>query len=97
MEMCDKCKQVGKDLRTLWMACFYAMDELNVPFLQQQVGDRNFFTLRVCKDCRASWLKTIEIWFNTPVPTKTTEGIPVRINGAVEFLSPEEYEKYRNH
>ena len=31
-EKCDRCKSVGEDRRTLWMKCFYAMDELGVPF-----------------------------------------------------------------
>lgn len=25
----------------------------------------NFYTLRVCKDCRTSWLRAIEAWFAT--------------------------------
>lgn len=31
-EKCDKCGGLGYDRRTLWMACFYAMDELGIPF-----------------------------------------------------------------
>jgi len=51
----------------LWMACLYAMDELDIPFEVQDRGGK-FFTLFVCKRCRAEWLQAIEKWFHaTPV------------------------------
>lgn len=31
-EKCDRCGNEGADRRTLWMRCFYAMEELDVPF-----------------------------------------------------------------
>jgi len=31
-EVCARCGVIGQDRRTLWMACFYAMNELAVPF-----------------------------------------------------------------
>ena len=34
-EKCDRCGSVGEDRRTLQMACFYAMNELGVPFNEQ--------------------------------------------------------------
>lgn len=34
-EECDRCNSVGEDRRTLWMACFYEMSELGLPFLQE--------------------------------------------------------------
>jgi hypothetical protein len=36
-ERCDRCGSVGEDRRTLWMACFYRMDELAIPFAQVQL------------------------------------------------------------
>ena len=30
-EKCVRCGVVGEDRRTLWMACFYAMEELGLP------------------------------------------------------------------
>lgn len=100
----DKCQRCGDgpdpDLRTLHMACFYAMDELGLPFgeyaitgeVRELVGEERksfglggpkhrlpkfaeptgkkedshehrYFTLRVCKDCRADWMAAIEAWF----------------------------------
>ena len=35
-EKCDRCGILGHDRRTLWMACFYEMSELGVPF--EKVG-----------------------------------------------------------
>ena len=32
MEECVRCKEVDEDRRTLWMRCFYEMNELEVPF-----------------------------------------------------------------
>lgn len=31
-EKCVRCGEEGEDRRTLWMACFYAMEELGIPF-----------------------------------------------------------------
>ena len=34
VEKCARCGEEGEDRRTLWMACFYAMDELDMPLGQ---------------------------------------------------------------
>ena len=98
-EQCQRCGRVGEDRRTLYMACFYAMHEFDVPFTQVQITGtvqrhthdetmtfggvgrphrfaryedvdpaaepqkRGFYTLRVCKSCRAEWMQAIETWF----------------------------------
>jgi hypothetical protein len=31
-EKCVRCGEIEDDRRTLWMACFYAMEELGLPF-----------------------------------------------------------------
>lgn len=36
-ETCVRCGEIGEDRRTLWMACFYAMRELNVPFAEKSL------------------------------------------------------------
>lgn len=93
-DRCQKCGEEGEDMRTLWMACFYDMSELKIPFEQcaiegkyhKHIGDKEspfgflipefkevkgaelrkhqFYSLRVCKDCRASWMQAIKIWFD---------------------------------
>lgn len=95
-EKCERCGAVGQDRRTLWMACFYAMNELGMPFKcvglhgvvlettaernmfgdlkfaepkwewEKDASTRSFFTLRVCKGCRAEWMTTIRDWFRAP-------------------------------
>lgn len=57
----DYSSDASFDLRTLYIRCGYAMNEFNVPFTKAEEGH---FTLRICKSCRASFLKTIERWFN---------------------------------
>jgi hypothetical protein len=112
--MKQKCARCGveddPDLRTLWMACMYAMDELNVPFEElglttvdkagQQCVTRSrpFYTLRVCKDCRADWMRTIEQWFNTSEEqgqTSTGTGVFVRRNGTSVELTLAEVEEWK--
>src|SRR6478609_9095715 len=63
---CQRCGEDGNDKRTLWMSCLYDMSELDVPFALDNTGSRNFFTLVVCKDCRADWMQAIQDWFKTP-------------------------------
>lgn len=44
-EKCVRCGEVGEDRRTLWMACFYDMSELKVPFEQVMIrGTRHEMT-----------------------------------------------------
>ena len=63
-EKCQKCGKVGYDRRTLMMACFYEMNELNIPFEKMEFDEIRFYTLRVCKDCRADWMLSIKKWWN---------------------------------
>jgi hypothetical protein len=134
VEVCDRCKEpLEGDGRTLWMACFYAMSELEVPFKEVpvfHVHDLNtlsmvkeptvlglkdgtkinlggaelkcsgtlhansMYTLRVCKECRATWMNTIEKWFNSvKQPRNVGSGIFVRIKGTTVEVTEEEYEE----
>lgn len=90
-DTCVRCGDNGPDLRTLWMACFYQMSEMPVPFELKGMGDRQFYTLRVCKDCRADWMDSIATWFATPQPRESTgTGVFVRELGTSIELSHEE-------
>ena len=77
-EKCDRCGSIGEDRRTLWMACFYDMSELDVPFKEEElqqtymdgegvahIQEKKMHTLRVCKRCRAEWMCAIEAWHKT--------------------------------
>src|SRR3990167_10656478 len=94
-ETCQRCEEKGCDRRTIWMACFYAMDELGLPFNKMSVDGENgrkFFTLLVCKDCRADWMNAIKIWFETkPIRESCGSGIFVRHNGATIEISEEKW------
>lgn len=114
-ELCARCKQYGSDRRTLWMGCLYAMEELSqVPFEKKEVelrpidptSDRTirtmpFYTLRVCKLCRASWLNAISMWFSSAVSPEIADklignaNIPVRIRGSVQYMTEAEYAEYK--
>jgi hypothetical protein len=75
------------------MACFYDMDELEIPFKEAKCDGRKFFTLRVCKDCRADWMRTIQYWWNTITPKTEScgSGIFVRDFGSNKEITLEEY------
>lgn len=136
-DTCQRCGEPGEDRRTLWMACFYAMDEMKeVPFkeylrkggtLHGRTGSREwclpgsggpshllpeyadngtaardqaFYTLRVCKGCRADWMGAIKEWFTAPPEVRTGcgSGIFVRENGAIKEkeVSREDWEQRRH-
>lgn len=132
-ETCQRCGSVGSDRRTLWMACFYQMGELGLPFEQAAILGRyrprtgtltlefirdapvwgdpegeerhfGFYTLRVCKRCRADWMSAIKAWFEAtpkgedhdadePDTSAFSTGIFVRDNGAIREISREEWDR----
>jgi hypothetical protein len=93
MEMCQRCKREGSDRRTLWMACFYEMLELGLPFELREQGAHTFYTLRVCKDCRADWMRAIQAWFKDAPSRDDEDGLEegavyVRDFGATRKMTP---------
>jgi hypothetical protein len=114
------------------MACFYAMEELGLPFnraslleadpthlklhkpaptlplgngvsinigggevtTDQPLTVRGFYTLRVCKDCRSTWMSAVQRWFNEPQRHyEVDSGIFVRRNGASVEITEEEWKR----
>ncbi|HLX54273.1 MAG TPA: hypothetical protein VKR58_10045 [Aquella sp.] len=109
-KICVRCKtgpvdkKEDDDRRILWMSCFYEMMELKIPFERELMYETldprdagiDFYTLKVCKDCRSDWMRTIQYWWNH-IPEKTScgSGIYVRDFGANREITLEEYrEKY---
>lgn len=103
-EQCQKCKSEEDDLRTLWMACFYEMNELNLPFTKQfmlypndskedgKETNHTFYTLRVCKECRARWMEMIRTWFHFDFKRESPKtGIFVRHLGSNVEVTEEEF------
>lgn len=92
-EKCDRCGMLGQDRRTLWMACFFDMSWMGIPFeavgihgaVTKRTGrtgiggfafadpgtdthTHTFYTLRVCKGCRADWMYAIkDSWFHAEI------------------------------
>lgn len=61
-------------------------------FDAENLNVKNFYTLRVCKDCRGSWMGAIKDWFGSHVPDISPgSGIFVRKNGATVEVSEEEW------
>lgn len=98
-EKCMRCGDEGEDRRTLWMACFYEMMELGIPFEKDFMYETSdpretpidFYTLRVCKDCRADWMLTIKIWFDRIAARKSTgTDFFIREYGTTRELTEEE-------
>jgi len=80
-ERCQRCGEHGWDRRTLVMRCLYEMNELNIPF---ELKD-NYYTLRVCKECRADWMKSIKHWFDKkPILETYTERVPWEICDVID-------------
>lgn len=101
MEECVRCNEVDEDRRTLWMKCFYEMNELGLPFEKVEIIDdetkHRFYTLRVCKACRADWMESIKDWFSCPTGPSPScgSGIYVRRFGDTVEVTEEEFrEKY---
>ena len=100
-DQCQKCGVVDEDVRTLWHSCFYAMEELGIPFSEKTIIEKHesvkqtFYTLRVCKDCRADWMNAIKSWFNdTKISARGCgSGIFIRENGRNVEITREEWNK----
>lgn len=104
-EKCQRCNEEGEDRRTLWMACMYEMMEMLIPFNQESIREigihayhlddiHNFYTLYVCKDCRADWMTSIQEWFNKPKKNRLCgSGIFIRDNGTNLEITEEEFKK----
>lgn len=49
-ERCVRCGEVDHDRRTLWMGCFYQMQELGLPFVEQPVFHAKLEDLKQAKE-----------------------------------------------
>lgn len=100
-ETCQRCGNPGEDRRTLLMGCFYRLEELGIPF-----GEQNGrYALRVCKRCRGEWMQAIKEWFHARPQGEDSDcngadphaapscgsGIFVRENGTTREVTEEEW------
>lgn len=95
-DVCKRCGDLGPDLRTLSVDCFYDLTETGIPFFERKASDKDgtLYRLRFCKSCRSDFISMLSEWFFTP--RNDGEGtIPVRVNGAVRMLTSEQLKAYR--
>lgn len=109
-DLCMLCHAYGEDKRSLFIDCFYAVDEVVPEALDiAEVEGRQGYYLRICKSCRAALLGRLREWRDERVARrdipKDHDGededwdaeadIPVRINGAVVMLTREQFDEYQ--
>ena len=117
-DTCQLCDARGADKRSLFLSCFYAIQEVLPEAIDMRWIDgyeeRGYF-LRICKSCRARLLGHLRQWREECVALrelpKDHDGyadeeyvlvihdpratIPVRVDGAVIYMTPEQHEQYR--
>lgn len=69
--------------------------DLTAPVFNESTSDPHgyrFYTLRVCKDCRADWMQAIQGWFQaTPTdPDACNSGFYTRVMGANRQVPPDD-------
>lgn len=95
-EDCTRCGDTGYDRRTLSVACFYDLGELNIPWQTPKPPAGQPYRVRFCKDCRADFIGALAEWFaKKPDRSSPGTGIFVRRNGANVEISEEEW--YRDN
>lgn len=91
----EHCQWVGEKKRTVpfsslpWVTPVFAKPTGK----KSAKGQHQYFTLRVCKSCRASWMDAIRVWFDDK-PGKVEScgsGIFVRRNGSNVEITDEEW------
>jgi hypothetical protein len=60
-----------------------------------EMRKHKFYTLRVCKDCRASWMDALAVWFEESgtFPESCGSGIFIRRNGVNVEIPHHEWEQ----
>lgn len=103
-DLCMFCGAVGSDKRSLVIACFYDVKEVAPEFLERP--DNRFYA-RICKACRGSFLGYLRKWAQERRDRRgmpmdhdghddysiQDDLIPVRIDGAIQYISPAEYQR----
>lgn len=81
-DLCMICHAHGEDKRSLFISCFYNVQEVVPEALDiQDAGIENFkigFYLRICKTCRGELLRLLGVWRANRI---TERGIPLDHDG----------------
>lgn len=63
---CQRCGVESPDLRTLLLNCLWKLEETGIPFtVYDHIASdgRKFYALRICKECRGLFIRTLMRWF----------------------------------
>lgn len=104
---CMLCGARGPDKRTLKLRYGYAIEEVVPEAIDMRAVDgSDFYMLRTCKACRGSFLGKLEEWRDERLARRgmpmdsdggdvwdneSDRNIPVRINGAIQMLTADEW------
>lgn len=107
---CQLCHAQGQDKRGLRISCLYAMEEVidEMIDLHDVAGQAPGYYLRICKRCRADLLGMLQRWREICIARRDREKdhdgnpeicteedtVPVRVNGNLRMMTPEEYRIY---
>jgi hypothetical protein len=110
-DLCMLCHAYGADKRSLFVDCFYAIEEAVPEALdvREVEGIPDGYYLRICKSCRGALLGHLQEWRNERVARRSVpkddDGgdaydwpdatIPVRVRGAVVMMTPGQFEDHR--
>lgn len=86
-DLCMCCHAYGEDKRSLWIDCFYAVDEvipeaINISGVDPSpTNHQRGYYLRICKSCRARFLGMMDTWWKDGVARRD---IPKDHDGDIE-------------
>jgi len=89
-DLCMLCHAYGEDKRSLFISCFYAVEEavpeaIDLSGCGKEWEDRGYY-LRICKSCRARLLGMLREWRNECVSFRD---LPKDHDGGIEDDDPE--------
>ena len=84
-DLCMLCHAYGQDKRSLFISCFYAIEEsvpeaIDLSLCGDGLKERGYY-LRLCKSCRSSLLEHLEEWANK---RRDLRGVPKDHDGDLE-------------
>lgn len=80
-EKCQRCGEIGEDRRTLWMACFYDLGELGLPFEK-----RHLFHARLEDLAPANAPIIVEVPPGMPIPNRQITIAPGTVRCSGELI-----------
>lgn len=89
-DLCMLCDAYGADKRSLFIDCFYAVDEAVPEALDIAEADidghKHGYYLRICKSCRGRLLGALRVWADE---CRSYRGLPKDHDGDFEIQDPD--------